>query len=119
MSTESDDSDWLPPETARVRAILRFASWAFPILTTTILLLICWRQHFSKQSNLATLFAMAAIAHLSIAICRRSRGLSARIFTAYTGPDRDWSHQDRSDIGLLWGIAVFSGGMVYILVKQW
>jgi hypothetical protein len=117
--SDSEKEGWIPYDNSGKRGILRFASYVLPALVTIISLLICWRRHFDRNSIAGAGVGIAGSFYCAVALYRRSRGLSARIFSAYTGPDRDSSHQDQSDIGALWGAAIFIGFMVFMLIKYW
>jgi hypothetical protein len=110
---------WIPYENSGKRGILRLASFVLPSVVTILSLIICWRRHFIEQSVLAAGAGISLSVYAAIALNRRSRGLSARFFYAYTGPDRDSSHQDQSDIGGLVGTVILIGVMVYMLIKYW
>jgi len=116
---DSEKEGWIPYENSGKRGILRLASVVLPALVTVMSLLICWRQHFVKHSIEGACFGIAASVYFAIFLYRRSRGLSARIFYASTGPDCDSSHQDQSDIGGLWGAAILTGMTVYMLFAYW
>jgi hypothetical protein len=117
--SDSEKEGWIPYDNSRKRGILRLASFVLPALVTIMSLLICWRRHFDKHSIEGAGVGIAGSVYFAIFLYRRSRGLSARIFYAYTGPDRDSSHQDQSDIGGLWGAAILIGMMVYMLFEYW
>ena len=72
----------------RVKAMLRFASFAFPSIVTTLALLLCWRAHFSKNSLLASALVFAFGIYFAICCHRRSRGLSANLGNNNPGPNR-------------------------------
>jgi len=103
----------------RVKAMLRLASFTFPSIVTILALLLCWRAHFSKNSLLASAFILALGIYFAIYYHRRSRGQSANLGYNNPGPDRDWSYNDQSDIGSLWGAAIVIGGTVYMVIKYW
>jgi uncharacterized membrane protein YwaF len=111
----SSDSD----EQSKLRAILRFASFAFPSVVTVLMLLICWRQHFSKRSIETAALAILLYGYFTVVMYRRSRGLSAAFFYATTGPDREQSLQDQTDIALLWGAGIIVAAIVYMLFESW
>lgn len=117
--SDFEKEGWIPYENSGKRGILRLASFVLPSVVTISSLLICWRRHFDKNSIAAAGVGIALSVYAAIALNRRSRGLSARLFYAYTGPDRDSSDQDRSDIGGLVGAAILIGMMVYMLFKYW
>ena len=102
-----------------VKAMLRLASFAFPSIVTSLAAFLCWRAHFSKNSLLAAAFIFAFGIYFAIYCYRRSRGLSAHLGNNNPGPNRDWRYNDQSDIGALWGAAIFIGGMVYMVIKYW
>ena len=102
-----------------VKAILRPASIAFPSIVAILLLLLCWRAHFSRNSLGASVLAIAFSAYLAIYFYRRSRGLSASAGYNNPGPDHDWSYNDQSDIGALWGAAICIGVLAYMVFKHW
>jgi hypothetical protein len=68
---------------------------------------------------LALAFFLALGIYFAIYCHRRSRGLSANFGYNNPGPDCDWSYNDQSDIGALWGAAIMIGGMVYMVIKYW
>jgi hypothetical protein len=116
------DSEELGPdshEQSRMKAIFRLVSFALPSLVTIMALLLGWRQHFDGRSIPGVAAAIAGSIYLAIFFHRRSRGLSARIFNAATGPDEDQSSQDQTDIGVLMGTAVYIGIIVYALIRYW
>jgi hypothetical protein len=102
-----------------MKTLLRYVSFALPSLVTIMALLLGWRQHFVAQSIPGVAGGIAGSIYLGIFFNRRSRGLSARIFYASTGPDEDQSSQDQTDIGALIGAAVFVGIAAYLLIKFW
>jgi hypothetical protein len=104
---------------SRLKAILRFASFALPSVVTILMLLVCWRQHFDKRSIESSGFAIVLCVYLAIVFYRRSRGLSAAFFYATTGPDREQSSQDQADIGMLWGAVIIVGIIAYMLFESW
>ena len=117
--SDFEKEGWIPYENSGKRGILRLASFALPSLMTISMLLVCWRQHFVKQSIEAAIFSIALCVYFAIFLNRRSRGLSAAFFYASTGPDRDEDSQDKTDVGGLWGAAIIIGGMVYTVIKYW
>ena len=102
-----------------MKAIFRLVSFALPCLVTVMALLLGWRQHFVGKSIPGVAAAIVGSIYLAIFFNRRSRGLSARIFNASTGPDEDQSSQDQTDIGVLIGTAVYLGIAMYALIKYW
>jgi hypothetical protein len=117
--SDFEKEGWIPYENSGKRGILRLASFALPSLMTISMLLICWRQHFVKQSIEAAVFSIALCVYFAIFLNRRSRGLSAAFFYTSTGPDRDEDSQDQTDVGGLWGAAIIIVGMVYTVIKCW
>jgi hypothetical protein len=117
--SDFEKEGWIPYENSEKRGILRLTSFVLPSVVTILLILVCWRRHFDKNSIEGAGVGIALSLYAAIALNRRSRGLSARIFYAYTGPDCDSSRQDRSDIGGLWGAAIFIGMTLYMLFKYW
>jgi hypothetical protein len=110
--TAADDT-----ELARLRAMLRIASFALPSTVTGLALLLCWRRQFIARSIEWAVFEIAFAAYLGIFLNRRSRGLPASFFYASTGPGRD--SQDPTDVTALWGAAFFVGATGFFLVKYW
>jgi hypothetical protein len=106
-------------EQSQLKAIMRFAAFALPLLVTTLVFLFGWRRHFGMRSVEAGGIWVALSVYMAIYFKRRSRGLSARIFLDSTGPHRDEDGQGRSDIGALWGAAVFVGCVAYMLFEYW
>ena len=117
--SDFEKEGWIPYENSGKRGILRLASFVLPSLVTIMSLLICWRQHFTEHSIEATGFSVALCVYLAIFLNRRSRGLCAAFFYASTGPDRDETSQDQTDIAALWGAAIVVGGNAYMLFKCW
>jgi hypothetical protein len=104
---------------SKIKEILRVVSFALPVLIAALLLLLCWRRHFAKQSIEAACFGFALCLYLARFLNRRSRGLAASFFYASSGPERSDESQDQSDVGGLWGAAIFLGGTAYTLFKFW
>jgi len=122
MPNVMGDSDDLGPnsgEELRMKAVLRFASFALPSLVIVMALLFCWRRHFVENSIFGAGLEIAGGVYGAIYLNRRSRGLSARIFESSAGPDRDFSHNNQADAGALTGAAIYVGFLVYILIEQW
>lgn len=95
------------------------ASFALPSIVTGLALLLCWRRHFAAQKLLAAGLAIVMSVYFAIFLNRRSRSLSARFFVASTGPDRDQSSRDQTDIAALWVVVILIGVMAYIVIKDW
>ena len=106
-------------EDSRLKAVLRIVSFALPSLATSLALLLCWRRHFVAQIILGAGVEIAGSVYVAIFLNRRSRGLSARIFYAYTGPECDSGDQDQTDIGGLTGAVIYVAFLAYILIKHW
>jgi hypothetical protein len=102
-----------------LRLILRVVSFVLPSTATVVAALLCWRRDFVSQSIIGAAVEIAISLYLAIFLNRRSRGLSARLAYAYTGPDRDPGDQDQSDLGGLAAAALCIGGMMWLLVKYW
>jgi hypothetical protein len=116
------DSEELGPdshEQSTMKAIFRLVSFALPSLVTIIALLLGWRQHFDGRSIPGVAAEITGSIYLAIVFHRRSRGLSARIVNAATGPEQDQSSQDQTDIGVLIGTAIYVGIIVYALIRYW
>ena len=106
-------------EASRLRAALRIASFVVTPLVTILALLLCWRQHFVENSIVGSGLALAISVYFAIFLNRRSRGLSARFGVASTGPDREQSSQDQTDIGALWAVALYVVGFAYVVIERW
>ncbi len=104
---------------SKIKEILRVASFALPALVTVLLLLLCWRTHFVRQSIVAACFGFALCLYLARFLHRRSLGLAAAFFYASSGPERSDESQDQSDVGALWAAAIFLGGTAYTLFTFW
>jgi hypothetical protein len=103
----------------QLRLVLRFASYVLPCLSLIVALLLGWRQHFVWQSIPGVVGEIGGSIYIAIFLHRRSRGQSARIFNAATGPSEDQSSQDQTDIGVLWGGAIYIGMLIYVLIQFW
>ena len=106
-------------EQSRIKAILRFVSFALPLFVTILVSLFCWRRHFNEKSIESAGLAIGLCIYLAIFCFRRSRGLAAAFFYASNGPDRDESSQKQLDIVALWAAAIIVGTVAYMLFKHW
>jgi hypothetical protein len=106
-------------EQSRIKAILRFASFALPSLVTILMLFFCWRRHFNKQSLESAGLVIAWCVYMAVFLNRRSRGLAAAFFYASNGPDRDETTQVDMDVIALCGAVIIAGTVVYMLIKHW
>ena len=104
---------------SRIKATLRFASFALPSLVTILMLSFCWRRHFNKQSLESTGFVIAWCVYMAVFLNRRSRGLAAAFFYASNGPDRDETTQENIDVIALCGAVIIAGTVAYVLFKYW
>jgi hypothetical protein len=105
-------------EQSRLKAILRFASFAFPSLVTILMLFFCWRRHFNKESLEGAGLMIAWCGYMAVYLNRRSRGLAAAFFLASNGPDRDETTQENGDVIMLCVAVIIVGTIAYSLLKD-
>jgi hypothetical protein len=109
----------IPYENSGKRPLLRLAALAVLLLSTGAALFLCWKEHFGREALLRGGFIIAISLYLANFFYRRSRGLSARLFENYTGPDDDPSRQDQADMGALVGLVIAIGYVAYKIIGHW
>jgi hypothetical protein len=109
----------VPYENSGKRPMLRLAALAVLLLSTSVALLLCWKEHFGREALLRGGFIIAISLYLANFFYRRSRGLSARLFESRAGPEDDPSWQDQVDMGALVGLVIAIGFVGYKIIKHW